>query len=118
MKNPKIAEILKEYRKLNHLSVKEVADYLHRNNVDIAVKSIYGWENGQTQPSAGNLMLLCRLYQIRDVLATFGYDSSIKEQPSLSRQDYSLVTAYHSHPEMHEAVNKLLDINTQDPAKK
>ena len=63
MKNPKIAEKLKEYRKINHLSVDEVAAYLREKNIDVATKTIYGWENGQTQPSADNLMHLCRFYR-------------------------------------------------------
>ncbi len=46
MKNPKIAEKLKEYRKINHLSVDEVAAYLREKNIDVATKTIYGWENG------------------------------------------------------------------------
>ena len=68
MKNPKIAEKLKEYRKINHLSVDEVAAYLREKNIDVATKTIYGWENGQTQPSADNLMHLCRFYNIQNVL--------------------------------------------------
>ena len=60
MKNPKIAEILKEYRKLNHLSVKEVADYLHRNNVDIAGKT--------DRHSQVQVILCCSAVYIRSVM--------------------------------------------------
>lgn len=91
MKNPKIAEKLKEYRKINHLSVDEVAAYLREKNIDVATKTIYGWENGQTQPSADNLMHLCRFYNIQNVLAAFGYLPSGTELPSLSNQEYKLI---------------------------
>ena len=79
MKNPKIAEKLKYYRKLNKLSVQDVQTYLEENNVTAAIKTIYGWESGQTQPSADTLMLLCRLYHIEYILETFGYKKSSED---------------------------------------
>lgn len=113
MKNPKIAEKLKEYRKINHLSVDEVAAYLREKNIDVATKTIYGWENGQTQPSADNLMHLCRFYNIQNVLAAFGYLPSGTELPSLSNQEYKLIEAYRNHHDMQPAIDKLLDLIRQ-----
>ena len=118
MKNPKIAEKLKEYRKINHLSVDEVAAYLREKNIDVATKTIYGWENGQTQPSADNLMHLCRFYNIQNVLAAFGYLPSGTELPSLSNQEYKLIEAYRNHPDMQPAIDKLLDLNTAETPEK
>lgn len=118
MKNPKIAEKLKEYRKINHLSIDEVAAYLREKNIDVATKTIYGWENGQTQPSADNLMHLCRFYNIQNVLAAFGYLPSGTELPSLSNQEYKLIEAYRNHPDMQPAIDKLLDLNTAETPEK
>lgn len=112
MKNPKIAEMLKQYRKMNHLSVDEVAQYLHGKNVDVAIKTIYGWESGQTQPSADNLMHLCRLYKIQDILATFGYQAT-PDYFALSRKERQLICSYRKHSELQKAVDKLLDITEQ-----
>lgn len=117
MKNPKIAKKLKEYRKLNHYSVDDVAEYLHHKNIDIATKTIYGWESGQTQPNADNLMHLCRFYKIQDILSTFGYETKKDNLPALSNQEYQLIRAYREHPEMKTAIHKLLDITETDPAK-
>jgi transcriptional regulator with XRE-family HTH domain len=115
MKNPKIAEMLKEYRKINHLSVDEVAQYLRTKHVDIATKTIYGWESGQTQPNADNLMHLCRLYGIEDILATFGYQSVRHPLSPISQKEQELILAYRQHKELQGAVDKLLDIKTTIP---
>ena len=49
MKNPKIAAMLKYYRKLKKLSVENVAAYLQDNGIPVASKTIYGWESGVSQ---------------------------------------------------------------------
>ena len=46
MKNPNIAKVLKEYRKLNHYSVEDVVIKLKDHNLPFAVKTVYGWESG------------------------------------------------------------------------
>ena len=46
MKNYKIAEVLKEYRKKNDLSVTQVSNILKEHNNYAAPKTIYGWESG------------------------------------------------------------------------
>lgn len=112
MKNPKIAEKLKQYRKINNFSVEDVAEYLRTKNVDIATKTIYGWESGQTQPSADNLMHLCRLYKIQDILSTFGYQSTPDRLAPLSKKERQLILAYREHEELQDAVDKLLDLKT------
>lgn len=112
MKNPRIAEMLKQYRKINHLSVSDVAEYLRTKNVDIAIKTIYGWESGQTQPSADNLMHLCRLYKIQDILATFGYQTS-PDNLTLSNKERQLIYSYREHPELQKAIDKLLDMKEE-----
>ncbi len=50
MKNERIAEVLKKYRKKNNLTVHEVSVLLHDRCIKAADKTIYGWESGQTQP--------------------------------------------------------------------
>ena len=72
MKNYKIAEVLKEYRKKNDLSVTQVSNILKEHNNYAAPKTIYGWESGHTQPDADTLMFLCKLYKVDDVLESFG----------------------------------------------
>lgn len=112
MKNPNIATVLKYYRKLNHLSVNEVSKILKEQNNYAAPKTIYGWESGQTQPDADTLMFLCELYHIENILETFGY----KQHPTidttivLSEKEKLLIESYRTHPNMHPAVDRLLEL--------
>lgn len=112
MKNPNIATVLKYYRKLNHLSVNEVSDILKEQNNYAAPKTIYGWESGQTQPDADTLMFLCELYHIENVLETFGYKqrSSTDTNLVLSEKEKILIESYRTHPNMHPAVDRLLEL--------
>ena len=55
MKNPLIAERLKFYRKKNNLTIPQVSELLSETQ-PVAVKTIYGWESGHTQPDADTLM--------------------------------------------------------------
>lgn len=110
MKNPKIAMYLKYYRKMNNLSVAEVSDILRKHNINAAIKTIYGWENGQSQPDADTFMLLCDIYNIENILETFGYVESEQEQLILSDKEKELIKSYRNHPEMHDAINRLLEM--------
>lgn len=109
MKNPKIAEILKQCRKMNHLTVMEVSERLKEYGIFAAPKTIYGWESGQTQPTANTLLVLCSMYHIDDVLNTFGYKKEAGVL-MLSSEEKELIRAYRSVPDMHQAVKKLLSI--------
>ena len=108
MKNEKIAEVLKEYRKRNNLSVRDVSGLLKKKSLTVAEKTIYGWESGQTQPNADTLLILCELYNIENVLGTFGYSKD--EELNLTNHEHMLILNYRRHPEIQEAVDKLLDL--------
>lgn len=106
MRNDQIPKALREYRKLNHYSVKDVSLMLQEYDFDVAQKTIYGWEVGQSQPSADILLTLCEIYNIPNILSAFGYKSS--EELQLSSQERALIKSYRAHPELQEAVNILL----------
>lgn len=111
MKNPRISAMLKYYRRLNELTVQDVSDYLEKKGTPAAVKTIYGWESGQTQPNADTLMYLCNLYHIDDVLTTFGYTAPDPARPiRLTAHEKELILAYRENKDMQKAVNKLLDL--------
>lgn len=69
-----IGSILKQSRKNKKLSVEDVAYFLHKNDVSVSTKTIYGWENDFAYPSINNFLLLCKLYKI-DNLNTFSTKS-------------------------------------------
>lgn len=104
--NKNIANVLKEYRKKNNYTVKDVSFLLSERKIKAAPKTIYGWESGQSQPSADILLTLCELYNIDNILAAFGYGERVDFQ--LSSQERALVKSYRAHPELQSAVNILL----------
>lgn len=109
MKNPNIAKVLKEYRKLNHYSVEDVVIKLKDHNLPFAVKTVYGWESGQTQPDADTLLVLCKIYKIDNILETFGYE--VSSSPFyLSEEERCLVERYRINPHMQPAIKKILDM--------
>ena len=111
MKNLKIAEVLREYRKRNHLSVNEVSNILRENNNYAAPKTIYGWESGNTQPNADTLMFLCKLYKVNDILGSFGYqEQGDYNEIILSSRELQLVHQYRTHPEVQLAIDRLLEM--------
>lgn len=79
MPRSKIAEVLKNRRKILKLSAAEVTSRLLAYGIDISPKSLYSYESGHRQPDADTLMALCEIYNITDILATFGYK---KEEPA------------------------------------
>lgn len=108
MKNEHIPRVLKEYRKKNHYSVSDVSIMLRSRSIDVAPKTIYGWESGQANPSADVLLTLCELYNITDILSAFGYASS--EDFHVTTSERVLIEAYRKHPELQPAIHKLLDL--------
>lgn len=107
MKNNKIAKVLKAFRKKNNYTVNDVALFLEKKDVKVAPKTIYGWESGQSQPDVDTLLVLCELYNITDILATFGYVE--KSTFQLTTLEKELVLEFRKHPPMQDAVRKLLD---------
>ena len=108
MKNEMIAKVLKELRRKNSLTVHDVVVKHGDMSINIADKTLYGWESGQAQPDADTLLILCEIYQVDDILSTFGY----KENLSINATEYEKkdISAMREHPEMAPAINKLLDI--------
>ena len=49
----------------------EVAKYITEAGFPVRTQAVSKWERGTTLPSARQLVELCRLYHIRDVVATF-----------------------------------------------
>ena len=76
MRNEFIPKALKEYRKKNNYTVNDVSLLLRKRSLEVAPKTIYGWESGQASPSADILLTLCEIYHITDVLGSFGHGSS------------------------------------------
>lgn len=72
-----MGKILKESRKQKGLSVKEVSKILISKGFKASDKTIYSWENGNSEPTPDALLSLCKIYGIVDILTTFGYERNI-----------------------------------------
>lgn len=112
MGNPNIANVLRYYRRLYKLSVKDICAHLATKNISVQEKTVYGWESGRTQPKADTLMTLCAFYHIENILETFGY--SVNEEIDLpiilSNEEKYIIESYRRMPAMKGAVKKLLEV--------
>lgn len=61
--NSTIATILKQLRKSSRLSVKQASIQLKQYGIDIASKTLYGYESGISMPNADVFVALCKIYQ-------------------------------------------------------
>lgn len=73
--NISIGATLKNARKNAGLTVKDVCCILMKNDINIAEKTIYGWENDFSSPNVHIFLLLCKCYGIKDVLKSFGCET-------------------------------------------
>lgn len=112
MRNPNIARVLKYYRKLYNLSIKDIREHLYSKGIDVKEKTIYGWESGRTQPKADTLMTLCAFYRIDNILETFGYsvNTEVDLPIVLSKEEKYIIESYRQMPAMKGAVKKLLEV--------
>lgn len=79
-----IGETLKKCRIEAGKSVKEISDLLISKGFKASEKTIYSWENGNSQPTPDALLIMCKAYNISDVLGTFGYASPNIEPTTLA----------------------------------
>lgn len=61
--NDTIAAILKQLRNESHISVKQAVTLLKSYDIDIASKTIYGYESGLSMPNADVFLALCQIYR-------------------------------------------------------
>lgn len=112
MKDKKLGQTLRDYRKASRYTVQQIVDILQKEyNIVISPKTLYGWENGQNQPSADNLLILCRIYKITNILEAFGYEGVPEQTPLiLSNEEREIILKYRSRKYCNSAIRKLLDI--------
>lgn len=105
-----IAETLKSCRKSSRLSVNDVCALLKQKGIRVSPKTVYGWENAYSQPDADTLMYLCKLYNIANVLETFGYETPYKQNFEITDFEKKLLLHYREMPQMQKPVRVLLGL--------
>ncbi len=112
MKNKKIGEVLKRYRKLNGYQVRDVASVLQtKYHLNVAEKTIYGWESNQAHPTTDMFLTLCEIYQIGNIANIFYPSSPDVTEFALSPEERVLIEAYREHPELQSAIRRMLEMN-------
>ncbi len=62
---------LKELRRKKELTIEEVRTLLSQREINVASKTIYGWESGQRLPNPDIFLNLCDIYEVDDILEEF-----------------------------------------------
>ena len=111
MKNNQIGTMLKSYRKLNNFSVHEVVLKLQEKyGVNVAEKTVYGWESNQAHPSSSIFLALCDIYKINSISDAFNSPKESKSFP-ITSEERLLIEQYRQYPEFRNAIKKILNIN-------
>lgn len=97
-----------EMRRMRNLKINRVVEYLHDHGFDVAVKTVYGWENGCSTPPVSAFILLCKFYGVEDVYSLFFEESDVSRDDDFK---HVLWCAYETHEELRSAVDKLLDVD-------
>lgn len=117
MKNNRIGEVLKQYRKQNAMSVTDVMVALQEQyELTVAEKTIYGWESNQAHPTADTFIALCEIYKIRNLSDSFS-EPAVKKvsKPKgflISAEERSIIEQYRKYPELQDAVKRLLNMKS------
>lgn len=87
-----IGKTLKEIRLKTGISQKQAYEY-----IGVVQSTFSSWETGKAEPPTEVVLKLCDLYQVDDILSTFGYDG-YKEDGSLqlNMKEIDMVENYRS----------------------
>lgn len=111
MKNNKIGEMLKKYRKMNSLSIGEVVLELQdRYGVTVAEKTVYGWESNQAHPTSDVFVALCDIYRINNITDVFNSDEP--KGFHISAEERKLIEQYRIYTDMQPVIRKLLNMES------
>lgn len=67
-----IASVLKQLRKTSQQTASDVIEKLKEYDIDISVKTLYGYESGLSMPNANVFVALCQIYKCDNPMDVFG----------------------------------------------
>lgn len=92
-----IASVLKRLREAKGLTADQVGEMVGKSG-----KTVNAWENNRGQPDAEILMLLCEIYGVKDVLATFKEGHKTKNAPVQDESDFKKKRLIHNYDQLNE----------------
>ena len=112
MKNEQIGKMLKKYRKLNQLTVNQVSlELAEKYGLNVAEKTIYGWESNQAHPTSDTFIALCDIYKINGISDIFSDTVAPKGFP-ITMEERQIIEQYRRNPELRPIICKILDISS------
>ena len=112
MKNNQIGKMLKHYRKINALSVADVVLELNdKYGVQVAEKTLYGWESAQAYPRCDTFIALCDIYKITNISDIISPSCNFKNF-RITAEERLLIEQYRKNREMQQAIRKILDMKS------
>lgn len=77
MTSQNISLILKQQRNISQMTPEQVVSKLEDYGISISVKALYAYESGISFPKVPTFLALCEIYNIRDIMSSFGYTASL-----------------------------------------
>lgn len=105
-----IKDKLKQLRLDCQLTADEVGNMIGKSG-----KTVNGWENGRSQPDVETFLKLCDIYKVNDIFTEFNVKDLFADNKNnflLSEHEKQVITAYRARPEMQNAVDTLLNVQT------
>ena len=106
-----IASVLKRLREASGLTADQVGELVGKSG-----KTVNAWENNRGQPDAEILMLLCEIYGVEDVLATFKEGYKTKKAPAQGESDIRKSRLIHNYDKLNQRGKKKLVEESDDMA--
>lgn len=66
-----ISTFLKTKRKELKFSVKDIVRELSKREINVSEKTVYSWESGHRQPDADTFLVLCDIYNVKNLNEEF-----------------------------------------------
>jgi transcriptional regulator with XRE-family HTH domain len=114
MKSRQIGNVLRKERKRHGWSVNDIVIRLKdQYDLDVAEKTVYGWESDQSYPRTETLLVLCELYRIEDIAEGLLKAPAIGEF-QITTDERDVIMKYREHPELQNVVKRVLDVPEEE----
>lgn len=105
-----IMQKLREVRKSKDITIDELYRFLLENNVQVAKKTVYGWDSATTTPNIKTFLLMCKFYGIKDVYSLLEVDMPEDDILPISNIEKELIEQFRKKKEYKKPIMKLLDL--------
>lgn len=102
-----VANLLKDARARNKMTIEQVAAALKSYGYEIVPKSMYNYESGTSQPTAAMFLVFCRIYGIDDLGAAA--DGRYVRKVAVGPREEQLLECFQkATPEVQDAAMRVL----------